>query len=409
MSAEHPSSPAPHDDAILARVRAEVVSTDAYFNHAGMSLPPAPVLARVHEHLDLEAERGGYHAAVEVGEELASVPRALAPLFGPAVRAEEVAVTESATRAWELVLWSMAESFDFGPGDRVVVDRFTYATTWSALQALRAARRVEPVVAPSRSDGTVDPDGLAELLDERVRVVAITHVPTHLGTVTDAEAVGRTVSGHGAVYVLDVSQSLGQIALDVGRYRCHVAFAPGRKFLRAPRGTAALYVAGDLADRLVPLSPGFGVVDDDDLRPSSLAAAARRFDAFEFAVAERLGLGVAARYAVDVGLERIERLVDDRSRQVAAAVEATPGLRLLAEGEVRGIVSAGHDRLSPERLVQHLAADGVLGWVNPVGGSPLDGAARPVLPSVRLSPHYFTSDHELDRLRASLRSVPALA
>ena len=73
-------------------------------------------------------------------------------------------------------------------------------------------------------------------LDDRTRLVAITHMPTHVGTVTDVHAVGRVLADHDAVYALDVAQTLGQMPIDVDAIGCQVAFAPGRKFLRAPRG-----------------------------------------------------------------------------------------------------------------------------------------------------------------------------
>src|SRR5690349_14485870 len=130
------------DAALVARAREGLVATRAHFNHAGASLVPAEALDRMRAHLQLEAEIGGYEAAAQVADELAAVPAALAPLFGPTVVGDDVVVVESASRASEAVVWSMAESLGWGPGDRVLVDQFTYATVHSALMALRAARGV---------------------------------------------------------------------------------------------------------------------------------------------------------------------------------------------------------------------------------------------------------------------------
>ena len=81
------------------------------------------------------------------------------------------------------------------------------------------------------------------------------------------------------------------------------------------------------------------------------------------------------------------------------------GVRLTGTPDDRGIVSFVHATLSPEEVVAALAEAGVNAWVNPAGGAPYDAAARPVLPSVRLSPHYVTSDDDLDRLDRALRSL----
>ena len=380
------------------------MATRAHFNHAGMSLTPAVALDRMRAHLLLEAEIGGYEAAAVVADELALVPAALAPLFGAGVGADEVTVVESATRAWEVILWSMAESFGYGPGDRVLVDQFTYATVHSGLMALRAARGITIDVAPARDDGAVDPDGLAAALDDATRLVAITHMPTHVGTVSDVDAVGATLAGHDAVYALDVAQTLGQLPIDVGAIGCQVAFAPGRKFLRAPRGTGALYVAAPLADHLVPLTPGLGAVGPDGRQPFALAPGARRFDSFEADHAARLGLGESARVATTIGLDTIARLVGQRSTDVSALLGALDGVRLLDPDAV-GIVSFVHDRLEPDAVRDQLVSQGVNVWVNPAGASPIDGDRREVLPSVRVSPHYLTDDDDLDRLDRALAAL----
>src|SRR4029079_6477664 len=86
--------------------------------------------------------------------------------------------------------------------------------------------------------------------------------------VTDVAAAGALVAGSGALYVVDVSQTLGQLALDLPAIGCDAAFAPGRKFLRAPRGSAVAYVRAGLAEQLIPLTPDFGSVDP--ARPGEL-------------------------------------------------------------------------------------------------------------------------------------------
>jgi len=336
-----------------------------------------------------------------VADELARVPGAVAPLFGPRVEAGEIAVVDSASRAAELIVWSMAETFGWGAGDRVLIDPFTYATVHSTLMALRTARGIAVDVAPARPDGSVDPDGLAGLLDARTRLVAITHMPTHLGTVSEVEAVGRALADHDAIYLLDVAQTIGQMPVDVGAIGCDAAFAPGRKFLRAPRGTGALYVTNALAEQIVPLTPELGSVGADGRPPFALPPGSRRFDAFEGDIAGRLGLGVSARLAGSVGLDTIGRLVGQRSADVAALLGATDGVQLLDPTAV-GIVSFVHDRLGPHEVRERIVAEGVNVWVNPAGGSPVDGARRPVLPSVRVSPHYLTDDDDLAALGRAL-------
>lgn len=406
-----PSTTTETDGQLVARVRAGLVSERAHLNNAGTSLPSAAVVARIHRHLDLEAAIGGYEAMAAVADEIAALPASLARLFGPGVGADEIVPTESATRAWETVLWSIAESRSWSAADRVLVDQFSYGTMHTSLAALHATRGVRITLVDSLPDGRIDPAALAASLADAAlpaaRLVLVTHIPTHLGSVTDTGAVRDVLTAAAAddlIYALDVSQSLGQLPLDVAELGCHIAFAPGRKFLRAPRGTGVLYVRAALAAQLIPLAPPAGTAAPDGVL--ALPPAARRFDQFEHSLAVRLGLGVAAREADELGLDRIAALVGRRSREVIDLLGGVPGVRLTGTPDDRGIISFVHDAIEPAAVVAAATGAGVNIWVNPAVGAPLDLARRPVLPSVRVSPHCFTDDGDLERLARALHALP---
>ncbi len=387
---------------LLARVRDDIECERAHFNHAGMSLTPAPVLARVRQHLELESEIGGYEAEGAAAAELDDLPLAIARLLG--AQPSEVTVTESATAAWEWALWSMAETFGWGRGDRLLCDQFSYGTMLASLHRLHLARGVEIVPVDSQGDGTIDLDALSRELDERARLVLVTHMPTHLGTITDATAAGQIVGPSPALYALDIAQTLGQMPVDVTSIGCDIAFGPARKFLRAPRGTAVLYMRSGLADQVVPLTPSFATDFDEATGSFPLLPGLRRFNQFEYCVAARLGLGEATRYALDIGLEAIEEMMRERSHAVVDVLSSfdvdLPGGR-----DSRGIVSFTHSSVDARAVQQHLGAAGVNVWVNTAAGSPLDARARGALPSVRVSPHYVTNDADLGRLHAAMRSL----
>ena len=387
---------------LLARVRSDIKCDRAHFNHAGMSLTPGPVLARVQQHLELEAEIGGYEAEGAVAAELNDLPPTIARLLG--AQPSEVTVTESATAAWEWALWSMAETFRWGTGDRLLCDHFAYGTMLASLHRLQLARGVEIVAVDSQSDGTIDLDALSRELDERTRLVLVTHMPTHLGTITDATAVGQLVGASPALYALDIAQTLGQMPVDVTSIGCDVAFGPARKFLRAPRGTAVLYMRSDLAGRIVPLTPSFGTDFDEATGTFPLLPGLRRFNQFEYCVAARLGLREAARYALDIGLEAIEVMVRERSRAVVDLLSSFE-VELPGGRDSRGIVSFTHSSVDARAVQEHLSAAGVNVWVSTAAGSPLDARARGALPSVRVSPHYVTNDDDLTRLDAAMRGL----
>jgi cysteine desulfurase / selenocysteine lyase len=374
----------------------------AHFNHAGASPSSSSVIERMVDHLRLEGQIGGYEAAERVADEVVAGRDTLGQVLG--VPGADVVVTESATRAWETIAWALAHSRGWGPGDRVVVDQFAYVSCWAILLQLRSVRGIEITVAPAGPTGTVDPTGLAETVDPSVVLVLLTHVPTHVGTVTDlAQAAAALATKEDPpILAVDVSQSVGQMPVDLARLGAQVGFAPGRKFLRGPRGTGVLYVDSTLADSLTP--PGIDLTSTTTVDGAgfSLAPGARRFDLFEHGVAARLGLGLAARELVERGVDQVSAGVAQRTASLVDLVAADPSRHLVAGAPLRGIVSFTHARLDPQQVRAQLAAAGVNAWTNVANGSPLDGERRGLGPSVRLSPHHVTTDHDLDRLAAAL-------
>ena len=227
------------EDWDIDRLRAETAGCEqsVFFNNAGASLQPRPVVARVIEHLRLEERIGGYEAADRVAGELEGViwqRGASVALRSAGNRA----VQENATRAWEMAFYSLR----FASGDRIVTAANEYASNYIAFLQVAQRTGAEICVVESDPAGEVDLEALRKLLDDRVKLIALTHVPTNGGLVQPAAQVGELARGAGIPFLLDACQSTGQMHLDVDALGCDMLCATGRKYLRGPRGTGFLYV-----------------------------------------------------------------------------------------------------------------------------------------------------------------------
>lgn len=383
----------------VERARAETPGCThvVHLNNAGASLPPQPVLDAVIDYLNFEARVGGYEAAEQRGDAIEGATAAIARLVGAG--RTEIAFADSATRAWDQIFYAMP----FAPGDRVLTHRVEYASNHLAM--LQVARRTGAAieVVPSTESGEIDVDALTALLDERVRLVAITHVPTSGGLVNPAAAVGAALAGTGIPYLLDACQSVGQLPIDVEEIGCTFLTTTGRKFLRAPRGTGFLYIAAEWIERLEPEVIDLRAAEWTSIDSYELRHDTRRFEQFERSYAAFLGLGVAAEYAMGFGLDAIAARVGMLAELLRDRLRARPGVTVLDQGRQRaGIVTFSVAGSTPDEIRARAQARGINVWSMPAEIARLDFDPRGIAGAVRASVHYFNTEEELDRLIEAL-------
>lgn len=379
----------------VARARAETPGCAhvAHFNNAGAALPPQVVLDAVIDHLRLEASRGGYEAAALAEDRLQHAYEAVGQLLH--CRPHEVAIVDSATRAWAAAF----ASFRFQPGDRILVSRAEYASNVLPILQVAERDRVALEVVPDDPSGQLDIDALATMLDDRVALVAVTFVPTQGGLVNPAADIGRLTRAAGVPFLLDACQAAGQLPLDVSELGCDVLSATGRKFLRGPRGTGFLYVREELLDRLVPPvvdlhGATWTAPDRYDIRQD-----ARRFEYFERSMATQLGLAAAIDYALSWGIDAIEARLVAVAEQLRSRLQELPGVEVHDQGRRRcAIVTFTVDGVPAQQVAERLRADGVNVSVSWASSARFDLPARGLETLVRASVHYYNSEEEVDCL-----------
>jgi cysteine desulfurase / selenocysteine lyase len=386
----------------LARARRETPGCEQvlHFNNAGAALMPQPVLDALIQHLQLEAIRGGYEAADEAREAVEHVYEAIATLLG--CQMEEIAVIENATRAWDMAFYS----FPLKAGDRILTAMNEYASNYIAFLQIARKTGATVDVIPNDEFGQLSIEALQNMIDERVKLIAITHIPTNGGLVNPAAAVGRVAKAAGIPYLLDACQSVGQMPLNVEEIGCDMLSATGRKFLRGPRGTGFLYVQQSLIERLEPPfldlhAARWVALDRYEIRPD-----ARRFENWETNYAGKIGLGVAVDYALGWGLEAIWEQVLWLAQRLRTRLDGLPGVQVRDLGQVQsGIVTFTVEGHTPEAIQQRLAAQKINITTTTVYSTRLDMEARGLSQMVRASVHYYNSEEEIERFCEALASL----
>ena len=217
-------------DVLRARRETPGVANVAHLNNAGAGLLPECVLRAQTGHLELEAAIGGYEAADQEADRIAAVYRSVATLIN--ADPDEIAVVENATVGWDMAFYAIP----LKEGDRILTAEAEYGANYVAYlqQAKRTGAKIE--VIPSTETGEICLDSLEKMIDDRVKLISITHIPTNGGLINPAAGVGRIARKHNILYLLDACQSVGQLPIDVQEIGCDMLSATGRKFLRGPRG-----------------------------------------------------------------------------------------------------------------------------------------------------------------------------
>ena len=371
-----------------------------HFNNAGAALMPSAVLEAQVAHLQLEAQIGGYEAFDRAEPEVEHTYAAIARLIG--CDAEDVAIVENATRAWDMAFYAIP----FAAGDRILTSEADYASNFIAY--LQVARRTGAVVevVPSDAVGQMSVQALADRLDDRVRLVSVTHVPTNSGLINPIEDIGRRVRQARALYLVDACQSAGQIPLDVERIGCDFLSATSRKYLRGPRGAGFLYVRRDTTAALEPPLLDLHAARWIERGRYEVRRDARRFENWEGNMAARIGLGVAVDYALDLGIEAIAQRVWELAQMLRTGLAAIPGVSVTDIGRARcGIVTFACAGKSPEAIRKALLAQRINVTTSTVFSTRVDMERRRLSDVVRASVHYYNTECEVERFCAAMEAI----
>jgi selenocysteine lyase/cysteine desulfurase len=390
----------------VARWRADTPGCEnlVHLNNAGAALVPRAVRDAIATHLALEERLGGYEAAEDQAGRIQEAYGSVARLLG--AQARNIAMVQNSTIAFAQAL----SAFDFGPGDVVLTSRSDYAS--NQIMYLSLARRcgVEIVRAPDAAEGGVDPDEVRRLVSRRrPTLVALTWIPTNSGLVQPVEEVGRICREADVPYLVDACQVVGQMPVDIQRVGCDYLAATSRKFLRGPRGIGFLYVSdARLEAGAHPLLVDMHGATWTEADAFELTPDARRFESWEFAHALVLGLGAAAAYALDVGLEEACNRVRELANYTRGRLANLPGVRVLDRGpQLCAIVTAALAGRDAKAIKLALRARGINTSSPDREDAVIDMDAKQASSALRISPHYYNTREEIDTALESLQEFLA--
>ena len=283
------------------------------------------------------------------------------------------------------------------PGDEIVTTAIEHHANLIPWQELAARTGAVLRHIPARDDGTLDLDAASEIIGERTRIVAFTHVSNVLGIVNPVDELIALARRVGALTVMDACQSAPHLPLDLPALGVDLAVFSGHKML-GPYGVGGLYGRAEVLEAMPPFLTGGSMITTVTLDHAEYLAPPQRFEAGTQPIGPAIGLAAAVRYLDGVGLDRIHAHETMLAERMRAGLVEIPGIRLLgdaADAERVGLWSFDVDGVHAHDAGQFLDARGVAVRVGHHCAAPLHSRFG-ITASVRASTALYTTPDDVD-------------
>ena len=394
-----------------------------YLDSGATSQRPQAVLDAVRDFEERHngaVARGAHLLAEEATGLFEAARSSVATLVGASF--DEIVWTENATAAINLVASGIgnasagiggeeAARFRIGPGDEICVTEAEHHANLVPWQALATRTGATLRWIPVDDHGRLDLDDLDELVNDRTAVLAFTHVSNLTGVISPVQALVARAKAVGALTVLDGCQSVPHLPVDVKALDVDFMAFSSHKML-GPTGIGALYGRKELLDALPPSVFGGGAVKIVTMETTSWLDAPMRFEAGSQPVAQAVGMGTAARYLMDLGMDRVEAHERELASILRGGVADLPGMRLLGPvgdadaRDVIAIAAVAVDGIHPHDVGQVLDDAGIAVRVGHHCAQPLHRRFG-VTGSTRASAHVYTTPDDVRAFVEALATVPA--
>ena len=430
-----PSDPAPFDAAELARIRADFPILNrrmrddkplVYLDSGATSQKPRQVLdaeRSFYETLNSAVHRGAHQLSEEGTDAYEKARERVGRFIGAPAR--EVVFTKSATESLNLVAYalgnaaapgaldgvseSLAARLRLGPGDEICITEMEHHANLVPWQEL--ARRTGATLRwiPLGADGRLDLATLDQVVTERTKVLAFTHVSNVLGTLNPVARLVARAREVGALTVLDACQSAPHLSLDVAELGVDfVAFSSHK--MCGPLGIGVLWGRYEVLAALPPYLTGGSMIEVVRMEGSTYLPPPEKFEPGVPAAAQVIGLAAACDYLDALGMDRVDAHVRSLADRLLDALAQRPWVRVLGpeKGNDRsGAVAWVVDGVHPHDVGQVLDDEGIEVRVGHHCAAPLHRALGAVA-STRATFAPYNTPAEVDTLIAALDRVPAI-
>ena len=380
-----------------------------YLDSAATSQKPTAVLDAIeayYRETNANVHRGVYELAAEATARFEGGRDAVAKLVG--APREDVVFTKNASEAINLVAWAWGIR-NLRAGDQILVTEMEHHSNIVPWQIVAGITGAEVVFAPVTPGGELDMDAFRALLPGRVRMVAVTHCSNVLGTINPVAEIARMAHDADALCLVDGSQSVPHMPVDVPAVGCDFFAFTGHKML-GPTGIGVLVGRTSVLESMEPFLGGGEMISDVTTAGSTWAQLPWKFEAGTPPIAEAVGLGAAADYLAKVGLDAIRAHEVELTTHMLGALSEVDGITIYGprDPEARGgAVSFSLPDIHPHDIAQLIDREGVCVRAGHHCAKPLMRVLG-VGATARASTYLYNSHEDIDALVRALGNARAM-
>jgi len=275
-----------------------------YFDNAATTQKPKSVLKAIKQHY--ETTNANVHRGVyQLSEQATKLYEDAHNIVGDFINAEseEIIFTKNATESLNLLAYSLCSSLK--PGDELLLTQMEHHSNLVPWQQLAKQKGCTVRFAEVNKDGTLNRASFSSLLNEKTKIVAVTQVSNFLGTINPVEELAKEAHHVGAVFIVDASQSVPHLPVDVQKIDCDYAVFSGHK-LCGPTGIGVLYGKRSLLEKLPPFLFGGDMIKEVTFEDTKWNELPWKFEAGTPPIAGGIALAVAVKYLKKLGMENVQ-------------------------------------------------------------------------------------------------------
>lgn len=374
-----------------------------YLDSANTSQKPQCVIDTMVDHLErhnANIARAMHQLGAESTEAFEGARDKVATFLGAPSR-DEVVFTKNASEALNLVANTLvwAGPYQVGPGDEVVITEMEHHSNIVPWQLLTQRTGATLRWFGLTDDGHLDLSDIDSLITERTKVVSLTWVSNMLGTVNPVARIAERAHQVGALVVVDASQAVPQLPVDVAALGADLLAFTGHKTV-GPTGIGVLWGRGEVLAQLPPFLGGGEMIETVTMEKSTYAPAPHKFEAGTPPIVEAVGLGAAVEYLGALGMEHVHAHEQALTRYALEGLQTVPGLRILgplSAAERGGAISFELDGVHPHDVATVLDTRGIAVRAGHHCAKPAH-ARYGVQSTTRMSSYLYTTPSEIDAL-----------